>query len=99
MIYVNRFVSFLLRIAHDKSLRQGGADVPVERPDALLLKQIEQLAAQILKSKDDVAETKQPGVAHPSMFRATMRASMAGVPMPVSLARSLASSGTSGTFF
>ncbi|KAF7792156.1 hypothetical protein EIP86_003186 [Pleurotus ostreatoroseus] len=76
------FVSFLLRVAHDKALRQKGADLPVESPDALLLKQVDQLAAQIIKSRDDVAETKQPGVAHPSMFRGAMRATMAGFGHP-----------------
>ena len=75
-------MSFLLRIAHDKALRQKGADLPIESPDALLLKQVDQLAAQIIKSRDDVAETKQPGVAHPSMFRGAMRATMAGFGHP-----------------
>lgn len=47
-----RFVSFLLRLAHDKSLRQTGVDVPVEPVEVLLMKQVEQLANQIIKTKD-----------------------------------------------
>ena len=67
-------MSFLLRVAHDKALRQKGADVPVESPDSLLLKQVDQLAAQIIKSRDDVAATKQPNTAHPSMFQGVTHA-------------------------
>ncbi|THG94232.1 hypothetical protein EW026_g7195 [Hermanssonia centrifuga] len=39
------FVSFLLRVAHDKALRNKGAEVPLEPAHVLLLKQVDQLAA------------------------------------------------------
>ncbi len=79
-----RFVSFLLRVAHDKALRNKGAEVPLEPAHVLLLKQVDQLAAQIIKSKDDVAEAKQPGVAHPSVYR-SVRAVPAMFQTPVSM--------------
>ena len=46
-------MSFLLRVAHDKSLRKSGVDVPYEAPETLLMKQVEQLANQIIKTKED----------------------------------------------
>ncbi|EKM51043.1 uncharacterized protein PHACADRAFT_262991, partial [Phanerochaete carnosa HHB-10118-sp] len=45
------FVSFLLRLAHDKSLRQTGMDVSSEPVESVLLKQVDQLAAQITKGE------------------------------------------------
>ena len=58
----HRFVSFLLRVAHDKSLRQSGVDTPSEPAEALLMTQVEQLAAQIIKIKEeDSAEESKGG--------------------------------------
>ncbi|KAJ3556466.1 hypothetical protein NM688_g2015 [Phlebia brevispora] len=68
------FVSFLLRVAHDKALRQKGAGLPREPSDVLLLKQVEQLAAQIIKSKDDYNNQDKQRSAHPTMFRTAVLA-------------------------
>lgn len=51
-----RFVSFLLRVAHDKSQGRVGAGVPSESVEGLLMKQVEQLADQIMKTKGEDAE-------------------------------------------
>ena len=64
----------MLRVAHDKALRKSEADASTQSFEDQLLAQVEQLAAQIMKSKDDAKEDKS-GAAHPSMFRGTMRAS------------------------
>ncbi|GJF00414.1 AAA family ATPase [Phanerochaete sordida] len=58
------FVSFLLRMAHDKSLRRSGVDVPSEAVESVLVKQVDQLAAQIVKAKNESAES---GVAKAGM--------------------------------
>ena len=56
LIYIHhRFVSFLLRVAHDKSLRQSGFDTPSESAEAMLMTQVVQLAAQIIKIKEEVS--------------------------------------------
>lgn len=55
-----RFVSFLLRMAHDSSLRQTGAEVPKEESvEALLMKQVDQLANQIIKTKEEAVASPQ----------------------------------------
>jgi hypothetical protein len=55
-----RFVSFLLRLAHDKSV-----DLPSDAAESLLMRQVEQLANQIIKTKDDttLADLKQRAAA------------------------------------
>ena len=66
--FLCRFVSFLLRIAHDKALHRSDTAATTQTFEDQLLAQVDQLAAQIIKSKDDIkADTS--GAAHPSMFR------------------------------
>ena len=51
-------------------MRERGVDIPVQDSHVLLLEQIDQLAAQIVKSKDDVSEAQGTAkMAHPSMYR------------------------------
>ena len=77
----SRFVSFLLRVAHDKSMRERGADIPAQASEVLLLQQVDQLAAQIVKSKDDTNEAQGTAkMAHPSMFR-SVRIAQRAFPM------------------
>ena len=51
-----RFVSFLLRVAHDKSLRKTGAEISSEAPEILLMHQVDELAKQILKTQEETPE-------------------------------------------
>lgn len=50
---LSRFVSFLLRLAHDKANQLQRSDAPIENnpsPDIMLLEQVEKLAEQILRT-------------------------------------------------
>lgn len=65
------FVSFLLRLAHDASLRETGAEVADEdTAETLLMKQVDQLADQIIKTKE---EAPAAGNSASEAFRAPMR--------------------------
>ena len=55
--YLCRFVSFLLRLAHDKSLQRTGASTILGPVELLLMKQVNQLAAQISKTNATNSES------------------------------------------
>lgn len=52
-ILLCRFVSYLLRLAHDSSLRKLNPDATEAKPasEVVLMNQIERLSSQIMKSK------------------------------------------------
>ena len=58
-----RFVSFLLRMAHDKSLRQrkDGEYTGTESVETVLLRQVDQLAAQIIQVTREDEQTGASG--------------------------------------
>lgn len=65
-------------MAHDKSLRQTGVDVSSEPVESVLLMQVDQLAAQIIKTKDEtLEEAKGPA----SMNALTAKAMARGMDM------------------
>lgn len=76
-----RFVSFLLRLAHDKSLRQTGADVPEESVEVLLMKQVDQLANQIIKTKEEPAATPSGAASTGPRFMRAVQMHMGDVPV------------------
>ena len=79
------FVSFLLRIAHDKTLRDHGANVPSNPPEDLIVEQIEALAAQIVKTSENTSNAKAESAMGGAMMQANrfqrlaMMAEMRGV--------------------
>ncbi|EKM51030.1 uncharacterized protein PHACADRAFT_187641 [Phanerochaete carnosa HHB-10118-sp] len=79
------FVSFLLRMAHDSSLRQTGAEVPEEESiEALLMKQVDQLAKQIIKTKEDAAASPPNAAAAsvgPRFIRSVQMGQLGGAPV------------------
>ncbi|GJE96040.1 ATP-binding protein [Phanerochaete sordida] len=78
------FVSFLLRMAHDASLRETGAEVPEnESVEALLLTQVDQLANQIIKTKEDDAAAPPKSARDGGVMygRAVPMMHMGGVPI------------------
>jgi len=77
------FISFMLRIAHDESLRSTGVEVPREPSESTLLKQVEQLAKQIIHVEREDESPASSGTTGPRSLRtmqATMRATRQAIP-------------------